>query len=190
MGDDDIVRRFKDGDLSVFEALLDQYEGKIFRLVYGLVCNYHDAQDLTQEVFVKVYQKLTTFNENSTLIYWMSRIARNHCLNFLRRKSLIRFISMEWLFSEKHQDFQDHSTLSSVEENYEQKERLDHMTHALSRLSYQQRELIVLSEIDEMAYKDISQLLKIPMGTVKSRLSRSKQALKAILEKEARNEKV
>ena len=182
LDDKEIVENFRDGDLSVFEALLNQYEATIFRLIIGLVCNYHDAQELTQEVFIKVYQKLHFFQGSSKLIYWISQIARHQSINFLRRKSLVQFISMEWLFSKKLQDLEDTSCSSNVEETYIQKEKMQHLYAVLGTLPFQQREIIVLRELQKMSYKDISSILGISIGTVKSRLSRSKQSLKTKLE--------
>ena len=179
--DKDIIKEIKHDRLTAFKTILNDYEFRLFQLVNSLICHYQDAEDVTQEVFIKVYQNLHTFDGRSSLYHWISRIARNQCLNYLNRKSLIRFMSMEWFFSVKNIDFQDHSSLSQLVENAEQKEQMKLFYTALKKLPYKHREILVLSEIQDMAYKDISVFLQISEGTVKSRLSRAKKRLKEVL---------
>lgn len=183
MNDIEIIEQFMDGHTEVFEHLLDRYESKIFRVVLGLTCHSQDAQDLTQEVFIKVYQKLDTFNHQSSLGHWISRIAINHSRNFLRRKKIVQFLSFEWLIEKKGDDFQSLSSCYDPGFDSESKERVNALMKALDQLSYDHRELIVLKEFNELDYKQISEVIGIPMGTVKSRLSRAKQELKKILTK-------
>jgi RNA polymerase sigma-70 factor, ECF subfamily len=187
VNDERLASEDDNGQIS-FEEILRRDEARIFRLVYGLVGHVQDAEELTQEVFIKVYQKMDTFDEHSEILFWICRIARNHSLNFLKRRALVRFISMDWLVSTEKRDFPDTSALDRIQTDMELKEKQDRLAVALSQLRFEQRELIVLADIHEMPYLELSRFLKIPMGTLKSRLSRAKQALKLILEQEEADE--
>ena len=177
-------------ELPPFETVLDLYQASIFRLINGLVCNYHDAEDLTQEVFVKVYKKAHTFRGESDLGFWISKVARNHCYTFLRRKKLVHFISFEWLVSDNYVSFEDSSSANQLELKVERAETMESIYAALKQVPYAYREVFVLSEIHDMSYKDISDLLNSPIGTIKSRMSRGKDHLRVLLkEKEACHEK-
>lgn len=168
-------------ELPSFKELVDRYHSSIFRLINGLVCNYHDAEDLTQEVFVKVYNKIHTFRGESELGFWISTLARNHSYNFLRRKKVLRFLSLEWLVSDQKMSFEDQSESNRFETHVESEETLAIIYKALQQIPYAYREVFVLSEIHDMSYKDISALLNIPIGTTKSRMSRAKEQLKMVL---------
>lgn len=179
--DNDIVSEFKKGHTTVFSYVLDHYEARIYRLVFGMVGNTHDAQDLTQEVFIKVYEKLDTFKQTSTLYYWMCRIATNHCRNAFKKKRLLTFLSLDRIFEKNGDQFPDLSESADIEKSTEVNDDLDGLMAGLDQLPQRQRELLVLRDINELSYSEISTMLNLPIGTVKSGLSRAKTALKQIM---------
>lgn len=179
MNETELVEKLREGNLHAFDCLLDQYETPVFRLINGMLKNYQDAQDLTQEVFVTVYEKINGLKDDRRLRPWVYRIAVNKSKNFLKRKKIVRFISMDWLFLHENREFED--TSLCLQASVEDKEKISILYRALVKLPEKYRELILLSEINELKYDDISEILKIPIGTVKSRLYRGKEKLKHVL---------
>lgn len=95
LNEEEWILRLCHGDQQAFEHLLDRYEKPIYRMIYGIIKNRQEAEDLTQEVFVKVYKKIKTFRKESKLYHWICRIALNQSRNHLARQKIVRFMSME-----------------------------------------------------------------------------------------------
>ncbi|MFT5170899.1 MAG: RNA polymerase sigma-70 factor (ECF subfamily) [Candidatus Marinamargulisbacteria bacterium] len=177
-----LVDDFKSGQEQAFIMLLDRYEKKVYRMVFGMVRNTSDAQDLTQEIFVKVYQNLKKFRTESSLSNWILKIGSNHVKKFWIKSKVGRLVSLEFLADEKHWEIEDVSDDANLELTQEKKETFGILHKAIENLDMKARQIIVLRELNELSYQDIATILNMSIGTVKSRLSRAKEKLKEQLE--------
>ncbi len=177
----DLINRFKDGDTSAFEEIVLEYQDKIYNLCRHMLQNAHDAEDAAQDVFVKAYQNLNRFKPEASLLTWLYRIAINTCIDY-RRKPFF-----ESLFkTSKEGDVFAVDQLSdspSPERLYESKQISHAIQLTLGRLSEKLRTVIVLKEIEGLSYEEISEILEVSIGTVKSRISRAREELRELLKK-------
>jgi RNA polymerase sigma-70 factor (ECF subfamily) len=178
-----LVERLKRRDEAAFNELVRLYQAKIFRLVFRMIGDKAEAEDLAQEVFVTVFKSIDTFRGDSKLSTWLYRVATNHC------KNKIKYLSRRARGSKK--EFDEVADRDAVESatmaTSAQIPRPDELTHAkqtesiiqraLAELDDDQRELVILRDIENMTYEDIQQMTGLPEGTVKSRLHRARLAL-------------
>lgn len=172
----DIIRGWKRGDKRAYEALVRRYMSDAYLVAYGYVGNAEDARDLSQEAFVKVYQARARFDEERPFYPWLYRVLRNHCLNFLRRGR--PDVSLD--DANAHREIA--SPQSTALEELESDERRRIVRAAVARLSDDHREIIVLKNFKDCSYKEISEILEIPIGTVMSRLYYARQALRGLVQ--------
>jgi len=172
----DLIRRWKRGESQAFETLVRRHMTDAFYVAYGYVGNAEDARDLSQEAFVKAYQARARFDETRPFYPWLYRILKNHCLNFVTRGH--KHVSLD----DENEHREIPSPAASPLENLEERERKRLVRTALDRLSEDHREIIVLKNFRDHSYKEISDILGIPIGTVMSRLFYARQALRALIE--------
>lgn len=184
MLDESVVVAFKSGDEHAFQSILDAYGSSVYRLILAMVCHSHDAEDLTQEVFIKVFEKRHQFKGESQLGTWIVSIARFHTINFLKRARAKRFLSLDYWSSLLGGEPRDEREGWNVAGTAEQRLRQDGVLRAMSKLDFSQRELIGLVDIHGMDYQSVAAIQKCPVGTVKSRVSRARAVLKQWLERE------
>ncbi len=154
----------------VFEKFVEEYGDRIFNLLYWKVGDYEDAKDLTSEVLLKVYTNLPKFRGESSLYTWAYRIALNHANRFLLKRKISRFISLDDLKVDPAED-------SNEYEDVERTELQKMVRDAIQQLPSKYRDIVILKYLDGHGYEEISEILKIPVGTVKSRLNRAREKL-------------
>lgn len=181
-----LVARCKQNDLSAFDELVERYQHKIYHYAKRMVGNETDAEDITQDVFLKALQSLRTFREESSLQTWLFRIATNLCRDTLRRrqreKGWLRLWqernsehcseTVEWELPDRRAD------PATQLLNQELSALLD---EAIDRLPVAMREVLVMHDMEEMPYEEIAQALGIPLGTVKSRLFHARARIRQAL---------
>jgi RNA polymerase sigma-70 factor (ECF subfamily) len=172
----ELIRRWKHGDKRAFETLVRRHMTDAFYVAYGYVGNAEDARDLSQEAFVKAYQARARFDEDRPFYPWLYRILKNHCLNFVTRGH--RHLSLD----DENEHREIASPAASPLEDLEDGERRRLVRVALDRLSEDHREIIVLKNFKEHSYREIADLLGIPIGTVMSRLYYARQELRSLIE--------
>ncbi len=155
------------------DLLLKKWGEKIFALAFRLSCNRDEAADITQETFVKAIEHWDDFRKEADTGTWLYRICVNTWKNHLRSKQRRSF----WHFYWTSEPQADESPLDAGVEIEDQKQKL---SAALARLDPQDRAIIVMREIEERSYEEIAAWLDIPLGTVKSRLSRTREKLKQL----------
>jgi RNA polymerase sigma-70 factor (ECF subfamily) len=171
-----LIRLFRENELSAFEELVRKYQDKVYNLCRYMLRDSRDAQDATQDVFLKAYKALKDFRPKASLYTWIYRIAVTTCLDYIRksrRASLRNEPLVEDLPSDK--PFPD--------QIYESRERTEAIQLALQKLPEKLRAAIVLREIEELSYEEIAKVLHTSPGTVKSRISRAREQLRHILGK-------
>lgn len=166
--DNQLMLRFKEGDVTAFEELIKKHEKSILNLVYRFLGSSNDAEDLTQEVFLRVYRAKDTWQPKAKFSTWIYRITANLCFNWRRKKTLL--------------SLEDLSPLPSVSNaNTENTELKKEIQKALLSLPKNQRLAIILCHYENKSYQEISELLHCSVSSVKSLIFRARQNLKAKL---------
>ncbi|HGY56573.1 MAG TPA: sigma-70 family RNA polymerase sigma factor [Caldithrix abyssi] len=171
--DKELVKRCVKGDQKAFEALVDKYQKTVFNIIYRLIHNYDESEDLTQKVFIKVYENLDAFNSRYKFFSWLYRIAVNESLNHIKAKKRLTPLEEGYAASEKRPD-----------ETFNGKEVSERLQNAINQLNANYRTVIILKHFQNCSYSEIADIVDIPEKTVKSRLFTARQLLKDILIKE------
>lgn len=183
--DQTIVERVLKGDTQSYSVLVDRYQDRIYSAVVNYVANREDAIDITQEVFVKAYSKLNTFNAGSAFYTWIYRIAVNAAIDFIRKRKSRQTDSLD---DDKYTQtgFEPVSKDMSTdpERVVVRGEQVHMLRKAISLLSDKLRSALVLHDVEGLSQDEVAQILKVPVGTVKSRVSRARTELKYILSKQ------
>lgn len=199
--EDELVRRAAGGDHLAFEALVARYEVQIYNVALRMMGNHADAGDMAQEAIIQAFRKIGAFRGESGFGTWLYRIVTNRCLDELRRRKRRREQLVpvgswepsgengdrrqgidEWGASQGRDDDLPDGHAAGPEEAYERLELQELIRKALQRLSEDHRAVIVLREIEGLSYEEIAEAMECSIGTVKSRLSRAREALRDVLE--------
>jgi len=177
-----LVRGAQAGDMAAFEELVARHRDKIYARAYSMMKNEEEAIDLSQEAWVKGWQRLKQFQGESSFGTWMTRIVINLCLDQLRKHKRQRAESIEAM-DEESGGVERHMPVVTVNptaglERQELRQRID---KALGQLSYEHRTVLVLHEFEEMEYKEIAKTMACSIGTVMSRLFYARRKLAALL---------
>lgn len=176
MSDIDIylIKKCVDGDIKSFEQLIAKYEKNAFAMALRYLGNYDDASDVTQEALIKVYRNISKFRFESSFTTWLYRIVINTSKDFLKKRAREKNISIE----DNQLDFPVESEKGTPEKLAESEEVKSEVHKALDNINENYRLAIVLKDIQGFTYDEISNILEIPIGTVRSRISRGRGELK------------
>lgn len=179
MEDRDIIERVLGGDNDAFSLLVEKYQTKVYNLALRMSGNEDDAFDLAQDSFVRAWRNLGSFQFESSFSTWLFRLTSNICLDFLRAKKRRAAVSLTVT------DDEDEESQLAVpdpgktpEEAVIAAEDRTLLTRALNELPADQRQILTLRAIDDLSYAEIAEILHLQEGTVKSRLSRARTALR------------
>ena len=187
--DEVLIQRWRLGDAGAFDRLVGKYEGRIYNLILKICSNPDDAAELTQDTFVKIIENIEEFESRSSFYTWAFRIAVNLTLNYRKRKATVGFSSLDAPVAAS--DEQGRGVLAAVLRDdktptpadvAENRELCELVQNALGKLDDEHRTIVVLRDIEGMDYSQIADVLAVELGTVKSRLSRARTALRQILE--------
>jgi len=178
-----LIDRARSGDADCFEALINSSRLKAYNIALRYMRNEDDAMDALQESYIKIFKSLTKFKEESSFDTWVYRIVVNTCNDLLRKnRSRYRDISVDRKREDDSDcmaDLPDHS--SSPEMILERKEKLAEIMQCLDSLPHEQREAVMLRDVHGFSYEEISRILQCSDGTIKSRISRGRLALRKLL---------
>jgi RNA polymerase sigma-70 factor (ECF subfamily) len=176
-----LMLRVKQGDTAAFEQLVEKYKQPVMNVVYRMLHDATEAEDIAQNVFVQVYKSAARYEVSSKFSTWLFTIARNLCLNELRRRSRHPADSMDAGHPEQEeqpsQQFEDKKTFSPPE-SLLQGELEQKIEEALTELPENQRTAIMLCRQDELSYEDIAKVLQCSLSATKSLIHRGREALK------------
>jgi RNA polymerase sigma-70 factor (ECF subfamily) len=172
--DEKLVSRARQGDSKAFKELVKRYENLVAGTVIGMLGNCPEADDVGQETFIRLYRSLKNFRGESKLGTYLTRIAMNLSLNELRRRKRRTGLFSRKSVEELH-DLSDERAHAGIDEDQELVQR------AIGKLEAKFRSVVVLRLIDGYSTEETARILKIPIGTVLSRLSRAQKKLKALL---------
>jgi RNA polymerase sigma-70 factor (ECF subfamily) len=175
----DLIARSRDGDAEAFAALVERYRDRVHRLVWGLLRNAEDAEDVTQEVFIKAWYRLGSFEGGSAFYTWLYRVAVNTAADWRKRWRRRRALSLE----------DGPAGPEGVPDLAPRPDRLAHgrelgakLSEALERMPEKFRRIVVLRDYEGLSYEEIGRVLGLPKGTVESRLFRARERLREALE--------
>ncbi len=182
--DHELVREALDGDQKAYARLREKYHGSLNGMLYRMVKNQEDAEDLTQEAFIKAFKSLESFNPQYAFSTWLYRIASNNCIDYLRKKRL-KTVSMDEPLStrqgEMERQYEDVNA-PLPDEAITARERAVILKQAIENLPEKYRLVIEMRHGQDMEYQDIADELELPLGTVKAHLFRARARLAKALQ--------
>jgi RNA polymerase sigma-70 factor (ECF subfamily) len=171
VSDEKLVRRAQRGNMPAFEELVGRHRDKIYARAFSMMRNEDDAVDLSQEAWVKGWQRLKQFQGESSFVTWMTRIVINLCLDQLRKHKRQRAESIEQLEDDLGGVERQMPTVTvNPTEGLERTELRARIDKALGQLSYEHRTVLILHEFEDLEYKEIAKRMQCSIGTVMSRL--------------------
>jgi RNA polymerase sigma-70 factor (ECF subfamily) len=178
-GDEKVVERCLQGDDAAWEAVVNSYAKRIYNLTYRYTGRRDEAEDLTQEIFIRVYQNLKSFrSESGSFQSWIMKIGRNLIIDHYRRTR--RFQQTAGTEEMETMNLADERVANPLR-GVEQSEAATFLREGLQALSPELKEAIILRDLEGMAYQEIADLLAVPEGTVKSRINRGRLELAKLL---------
>ena len=180
--DETLVRAAQKGDTTAFEELVARHRDKIYARAFSMVRNEEDAIDLSQEAWVKGWQRLKQFQGESSVSTWLTRIIINLCLDHLRKQKRQRTESIEAMAEDSGGvERQMPVVTTNPTAGLERQEVRKRINEALDKLSYEHRTALILHEFEEMEYKEIAKTMGCSIGTVMSRLFYARRRMAVLL---------
>lgn len=167
------------GDQEAYTDIVDFYKDKVYQICYRMLGNKHEAEDVAQEAFLRAYLNIHTFKQELKFSSWLYRIATNLCIDRMRKKKPDYYLDSEVAGTDGLTLYsQIPSNQRTPDQDVENIELADTIQKEISKLPEKYRSVIVLRYIDELSLNEISDILNMPLGTVKTRIHRGRDALK------------
>lgn len=186
----EVIECCKAGDEKAFAEIVLHYQKKVFNIAYRMLGNLEEAKDLAQEVFISVFESIKDLKEEIKFDAWLTQITLNHCRNrwkYLKRRQYFNSDSLDDLI--ETEDGNMPKSIVDPSDNpealYEKKMVQQFIQSGLLKLKEDQRELLVLRDLQGFSYEEMGELLGLPEGTIKSKLHRARMDLKEVLERSA-----
>jgi RNA polymerase sigma-70 factor (ECF subfamily) len=177
---DEIIERCLNGDQAAWEQIVRLYRRKVFNVAYKFVGSHDQAEDLTQDVFLKLFKSLDTFDRRANFQTWLISVSRNLCIDHYRA------VRKERETINRDVDPADHPPISPdmrADTRLERRDRVTLLRRALEKLAPTLRTAVMLRDIQELTYQEIATTLRLPEGTVKSRINRGRTELARQIQK-------
>jgi len=173
------IKQVLKGDQSAFADIVEIYKDKVYQLCYRMLGNRHEAEDMAQEAFIRAYVNISRFNINLKFSTWLYRIATNLCIDRIRKKKPDYYLDAEVSGTDGLTMYSQVAADTSLpEDDLENLELQETIQKEISKLPEKYRSVIVLKYIEELSLNEISEILDIPLGTVKTRIHRGREALR------------
>jgi len=176
--DSDLIARCLRKDNSAWDAIVVRYQRKVFHIAYKFTGKHDEAEDLTQDVFIKLFRSLDKFNRDADFSTWLSSVARNYCIDHYRASKREREVLVEDLVAF---DLAPASPGSNPHRALEDRDRRSFLRRGLESLPAKLREAVVLRDLQGLSYQEMADQLQLPEGTVKSRINRGREELSRLL---------
>ena len=170
----DLVQRCLDGDAAAWDTLARGYWKRVFNIAYKFVAQVDEAEDLTQEIFVKLFRALPTYDRRASFETWLTRVSRNLCIDRYRRR---RREEERFTVQVDPDTIALDELVSRPDATLEQRDQIALVRRAMSNLPSAYREAVTLRDIHELSYEEIADRLQLAEGTVKSRINRGRREL-------------
>jgi RNA polymerase sigma-70 factor (ECF subfamily) len=171
-----IVEKILSGDTKAFQTFVEEYKGLIGHIVFRMIKNKSDREDICQDIFIKIYQNLSEFKFESKITTWISKIAYNTCINYLEKKKFLLFNAYSNQ-DETPENFYPDDNITP-DKFVEEKDISLHLQKVIDKMPHNLRAILTFYHIEEMSYQEISEIMNLPEGTVKSYLFRARKFLK------------
>ena len=184
-----LVRRCISGDAAAWEEIVQQYHRRIYNICYRFTGSGNDADDLTQEVFIKMYRTLSTYDVNrGAFMTWVTTVTRNLLVDHFRKTKQERLTDSLDTTSSEHEDAMPlgeriPDQAPTPDTKVQSREAREAVHEALQKLSPELREAVILRDLQDMDYREIATVLRVPEGTVKSRINRGRAELARLLQR-------
>ena len=173
-----IIDRCLGGDEGAWEQVIARFKRKVFHIAYKFTGRHDAAEDLTQEIFLKVFKSLEKFNRDADFSTWLSSVARNYCIDHYRASKREKEVVVEDLVAF---DLAPASVGSNPHRALEDRDRRSFLRKGLEALPEKLREAVVLRDLHGLSYQEMAERLHLPEGTVKSRINRGREELTRLL---------
>jgi RNA polymerase sigma-70 factor (ECF subfamily) len=177
----EIVALAKNGDHNAFEQIVTTYEKKVYNMALRYTGNPEDALDICQEVFLRVYRFLPKYRGESTLSTWIYRVTMNVCHDMSGNRTNIYELSLDSKADDDEPTAEIADRRYDPEKEFEKKQTRQLVQQAISMLDSDHRDVIIMRDINGLSYDEISRVLQVSSGTVKSRISRAREKMKNFL---------
>ncbi len=174
----ELVRRAQGGDQAAFQQLVERHQSKVFSIIYGIVRNRNDAEDIAQQVFTKIYFSLKGFDFRSSLLTWVYKITVNECYDYLRKQKVRKLVY------ESDMGVDDERTMENSQLAVEKRpavdvrtEKRDYLFKLLERVSEEERMLLIQKEVEGLTIEELAELTGLNENTIKVKLFRARQKL-------------
>ncbi len=183
-----LIRRALSGDQRAYKKLRQKYHESIYNLIYRMIRDKDEVEDLTQEAFIKAFMSLSSFNDEFAFSTWLYKIATNNCIDYIRRKKLQTF-SIDKPIESKDSDYSFELPDSTYEPDQDliDRQRKKLLDDAINSLPAKYRHVIHLRHVEEKEYQEIAAILKLPLGTVKAHIFRAREMLNKFLRERLRH---
>ena len=179
--DEELIKQFQDGDTDAFTELVARYKDPLFNYISRMMKDRVFAEDIVQETFVRVYRNRNRYQQIAKFSTWIYTIAINLTKTELRRQNLRRFFSFSGFSNEEGKTFELPDVKVNLEKTTEDSILGEQIRDAIDKLPKAFREVIILRDIQELSYEEISKIVGVPLGTVKSRVNRGRTRLQKLL---------
>ena len=177
-----LIRRALAGEQRSYKKLRQKYHESIYNLIYRMIRDKDEVEDLTQEAFIKAFMSLSSFNDEFAFSTWLYKIATNNCIDYIRRKKLQTF-SIDKPIESKESDYTYELPDSTYEPDQDliDRQRKKLLEDAINSLPAKYRHVIHLRHVEEKEYQEIAAILRLPLGTVKAHIFRAREMLNKCL---------
>ncbi len=165
-----LIQRAIDNDEQACNTILNIYKGRIFSYVYRMVKNYHDAEDITFDAFIKCFNALPSFDTSKSFTTWLFTITHNVAMDYFRKNK------QEYEYFDER-----HASTENLAEDFAQQRKMERIDQAILKLTPVDRELVILFHKEEHTYEEISEITHMPVTTIKTRLHRARKKLRLLV---------
>ena len=176
--DFELVKKFLDGDEAAFNKIANTYQKRIYWHSRRMLGSHFDADEVTQEVLIVIYNKLNTFNFNSSLFTWIYRITSTRCLNYIKKKNLKKFLFLD------DPNVRELPGAKDIIQNVEDKEKLEKLNNVLQKIPVKQREVFIMRNFDGLTYEEIAEIKNKSVGALKANYFHALQKVTEMMENE------
>jgi RNA polymerase sigma-70 factor (ECF subfamily) len=182
-----LVRRVQAGDELAFRDVVDRYQAKVFSIIYGILRNRNDAEDISQQVFAKIYFSIKNFDFRSSLLTWIYKITVNECYDYLRKKRVRKLVYESDFTAEESVRLENAEPASDQTPGFDHRlAQHDLIVKLLAKVSEEDRNLMLLKEVEGHSVEELSAMTGMNENTIKVKLFRARQKLAKAAERLAR----
>jgi RNA polymerase sigma-70 factor (ECF subfamily) len=171
-----LVKKIKEGDREAFQATIRLYQKKVFLLAFSFLRNREDAMDIVQETFMRLYQKIDTFQRGKNFQNWLLQIAKNLCIDYYRKS-----YSKRKEFESENSIEELNLSLDPEHDSFATSDLKEIFSHSIQKLAERQRMIVTMKHYNDLKYDEIAQILNISLGTVKSLHFKAIQNLRRLM---------